>query len=105
MPMLCAKSHTGEIGFSGHAMMISCPPASHIQNHQQDDALPAWLPDLHDADLMKLMLLSAQLRTEGEMTPVWAWATLFTHARVHELSSADIANIRDELANKVRCYG
>ena len=55
--------------FSGHALMASCPPESHILNNPDLD----WgqqTYDLPPSELNTLLNLSPKLSVTGELTPV-----------------------------------
>ncbi|KAI4723177.1 hypothetical protein E4T48_00429 [Aureobasidium sp. EXF-10727] len=88
----------------GHALMATCPPASHIMN-KPGDPYGHRMPDLKAPDLMKLLDLSAQLPLEGELTPVMAWMLLLQNSRVSEMTAQDFELVKADLAGKVRCYG
>ncbi|KAF2397398.1 hypothetical protein EJ06DRAFT_482033 [Trichodelitschia bisporula] len=92
----------GEI--SGHALMATCPPISHVKEHP-DDKYPHQMPDIGMADLVKLLDLSNRLPLDGEITPIMAWSELRTHPRYLEFTLADFEAMRDDLKGKVRCYG
>jgi hypothetical protein len=63
----------------GHALMASCPPASHII-HKPEEPYPHQMPDLKAPDLMKLLDLSSKLPLEGEITPVMAWMAVLKNS-------------------------
>ena len=63
------------------------------------------MPNLGVPDLMKLLDLSNRLPLDGEITPIMAWTIVRGHAKVAELTKADIEAIRTDLLAKVRCYG
>jgi hypothetical protein len=88
----------------GHALMATCPPASHIMN-KPGDPYGHRMPDLKAPDLMKLLDLSAQLPLEGELTPVMAWMLLLQDSRVSQMTAHDFELVKADLAGKVRCYG
>jgi len=88
----------------GHALMATCPPASHIMN-KPGDPYGHRMPDLKAPDLMKLLDLSAQLPLEGELTPVMAWMLLLQDSRVPQMTAQDFELVKADLAGKVRCYG
>ena len=94
----------GDVHISGHALMATCPPPSHITNHPKDP-YGHKMPNLGVPDLMKLLDLSNRLPLDGEITPIMAWTIVRGHARVAELTQKDIEAIRTDLLAKVRCYG
>ncbi|KAI9694424.1 MAG: hypothetical protein M1822_000040 [Bathelium mastoideum] len=98
------QSLDADVHISGHALMATCPPASHIAAHPQNP-YPHKMPDLGVPDLMKLLDLSNRLPLDGEITPIMAWTIVRGHARVAELTQKDIEAIRTDLLAKVRCYG
>lgn len=106
MQMLCVKSHHGsEEDISGHAMMATCPTASHL-NKSPHEPYPHQLPPhIEPGSLLKLLDLSARLPLTGEITPVMAWAHIMRDYRFGDLDVDDILVIMQELGPKVRCYG
>ena len=88
----------------GHALMASCPPASHIMQ-KPEEPYPHQMPDLKTPDLMRLLDLSSKLPLEGEITPVMAWMAVVRNSRVHEMDGHDFELVKADLAGKVRCYG
>ena len=62
----------------GHALMVSCPPEPHLENHPDvkfglttylnGNAPKTW--DLSKGDLANLLDLSKRLNLDGEITPV-----------------------------------
>lgn len=88
----------------GHALMASCPPASHIMQ-KPEEPYPHKMPDLNTPDLVKLLDLSSRLPLEGEITPVMAWMILLQSSRAHEMDAQDFEIVKLDLAGKVRCYG
>lgn len=63
----------------GHALMASCPPEPHLENHPEipfghsstylnGNAQKTW--DLSKGDLANLLDLSKRLNLDGEITPV-----------------------------------
>ena len=102
---MCVRSNQDpEQPLSGHALMMSCPPYSHIDNHP-DVPYPHKTMDLPSNELMRLFQISQTLPLEGEITPVIALNMILTHPRLSELTAQDFAMIRKELKSKTRCYG
>jgi hypothetical protein len=93
-----------DVHISGHALMATCPPQSHILNHPQEE-YGHKMPDLNKPDLMKLLELSNRLPLDGEITPIMAWTIVRGHPRIGELTKKDIETIRTDLVAKIRCYG
>ncbi len=91
---------------SGHALMATCPPYSHVKN-TPNQPYPYQMPALPTSDLTKLLDLSARLplNIEGEITPIMAWTEIFRDPRVGSLTLQDFERIRNDLGAKVRCYG
>lgn len=104
MQMLCVKSQESEADISGHALMATCPPESHLAEHPEIQ-YPHQMPDMQPSDLLKLLDLSNRLPLEGEITPVMAWAFLIKDVRFGQLSQVDFRTIKEDLLSKVRCYG
>lgn len=91
---------------SGHALMASCPPMSHVMD-KPGEPYPHQMPDLQKSALLKLLHTSARLpgMEGGEITPVVAWMQIMRDPRVHFMSAQDLELITADLLNKVRCYG
>ena len=92
---------------SGHALMATAPPHSHILGNPEEK-YPFQLPaDLGTDGLAKLLDLSNRLPFDhySEITPVMAWTTMLRHPRLDELTKADFESIKTDLGTKVRCYG
>ncbi|KAF2724870.1 hypothetical protein K431DRAFT_114753 [Polychaeton citri CBS 116435] len=92
---------------SGHALMATAPPMSHIMD-QPAEKYPFQMPtELATGDLAKLLDLSSRLPigVEGEITPIMAWTIIFRHDRFDELDMQDLQRIKNDLGGKVRCYG
>jgi len=104
MQFLMVRSKDSEGDISGHAMMATCPPESHIHAHP-DEQYPHKMPDVAMPDLLKLLDLSNRLPLDGEITPIMAWASVLKHPRMGELNKEDFATIKEDLLAKVRCYG
>ncbi|CRG91702.1 hypothetical protein PISL3812_08753 [Talaromyces islandicus] len=105
---LCRESHKdveNESFFSGHALMASCPPPSHIETVPEGNPYPHQTYDLPTPDLEKLLNLSKQLITDGQVTPIMILQSLKNHNQYHTLTKEDIKTIIDTLNAKVRCYG
>ena len=105
MQYLMVRSATAaEAEISGHALMATCPPTSHIEAHPEE-TYPHKMPDLGMGDLMTLLDLSNRLPLDGEITPVMAWAGIRSHPRFWELNVGDFNGLKEDLKAKVRCYG
>jgi len=92
---------------SGHALMATAPPHSHVMQ-KPAEKYPHQMPlDLGPDGLSKLLDLSNRLPFDRytEITPVMAWTTILRHERVRELTEADIQTVKEDLSTKVRCYG
>lgn len=101
MQMLCVNAQESEGEISGHAMMATCPPHSHLIE-RPDVKYPQ---KLESGDLLRLLDLSNRLPLDGEITPVMAWSKLYQHEYFGYMSISDVEAVRDELLGKVRCYG
>lgn len=91
---------------SGHALMATCPPASHIMNAPAEK-YPHQMPEMSTPGLMKLLDLSTRLPMghDGEITPIMAWTQVMRDERVACLEQKDFEMIKLDLGAKVRCYG
>lgn len=89
---------------SGHALMASCPPESHMLDNPDID----WgsrTYDLQPGELNMLLNLSPKMSLSGEVTPINAWAMIQSHPNFLQLTRHDFAVIKNELVPKVKCYG
>ena len=92
---------------SGHALMATAPPQSHIMG-KPAEKYPHQMPaDVGPEGLSKLLDLSNRLPFEhySEITPVMAWTIIYQHAQVGEFCAQDFEQMKQELGTKVRCYG
>ena len=92
---------------SGHALMATALPKSHIMNHPTEK-YPFQMPtDVGPDTLTKLLDLSNRLPFDHytEVTPIMAWTTILRNARFTELNHNDFNSIKENLGTKVRCYG
>lgn len=104
MQFLMVRAHDAEETISGHALMATAPPESHIASNPQEN-YPHQMPDIAMPDLMKLLDLSNRLPLDGEITPIMAWAMILQDPRFAELTKGDVELIKGDLLAKVRCYG
>lgn len=105
MQFLMVRSKTApDAEISGHALMATCPPQSHIDEHP-DETYPNKMPELGTPDLLKLLDLSQRLPLDGEITPIMAWALIRGSERFGELRKDDFDGLKEDLKGKVRCYG
>jgi hypothetical protein len=103
MQMLIVRSNEEEGEISGHALMASCPPESHMIKRPQ---VPWTSEDASNTpSLNKLLDLSMRLNLDGEITPVMAWGVVLGHPRFAEMNSEDFQSLKEELKGKIRCYG
>ncbi|KAH8692083.1 hypothetical protein BGW36DRAFT_400182 [Talaromyces proteolyticus] len=105
---LCRESHKDvekESFFSGHALMASCPPPSHIETVPEGNDYPHQTYDLPTPDLEKLLNLSKQLITDGQITPIMVLQSLKNHEQYRSLTRDDVKTIIETLNAKIRCYG
>lgn len=94
--------------FCGHSLMASCPPPSQAQfaaTTAPGVPYPTCTYDLPYPDLTKLLNLSRQLVSNGQVTPIMALQSLKNHEAYYYLTPDDIHRIMDELVTKIRCYG
>jgi hypothetical protein len=104
MQFLMVRAHDADELVSGHALMATAPPESHIATCP-DENYPHQMPDIAMPDLMKLLDLSNRLPLDGEITPIMAWAMILQDPRLGELSKSDVELVKEDLVAKVRCYG
>ncbi|KAJ9648285.1 hypothetical protein H2201_000593 [Coniosporium apollinis] len=104
MQFLCVRSQDSEAEISGHVLMATCPPESHIVE-RPEEKYPHQMPDVGIKDLMKLLDLSNRLGLEGEITPIMAWAQIMGHESFFHLKKEDFTAMKEDLLAKVRCYG
>lgn len=104
MQFLMVRAHDADETISGHALMATAPPDSHIANNPEEK-YPHQMPDIQMPDLMKLLDLSNRLPLDGEITPIMAWAMILQDPKFSELTREDIELIKGGLHAKVRCYG
>ncbi|KAF2426525.1 hypothetical protein EJ08DRAFT_721730 [Tothia fuscella] len=104
MQFLMIRSEDSDGEFSGHALMATCPPVSHITTNPEEP-YPHKMPEIGMPDLLKLLDLSNRLPLDGEITPIMAWAGIRNHPRSKGLNKEDFEGLRDELLAKIRCYG
>ncbi|KAE8552282.1 hypothetical protein TMatcc_002307 [Talaromyces marneffei ATCC 18224] len=105
---LCREAHKDverDAFISGHALMASCPPPSHIENVPEGNLYPHQTYDLPLPNLGKLLNLSKQLITEGQVTPIMILQSLKNHEQYRSLTKEDVKTIVETLTAKVRCYG
>jgi hypothetical protein len=105
---LCRTAHKDvekDAFFSGHALMASCPPPSHIENVSEDNQFPHQTYELPLPNLEKLLNLSRQLITDGQVTPIMVLQSLKNHDQYRSLTRDDIKMIIETLHTKIRCYG
>ncbi|KAI9709261.1 MAG: hypothetical protein M1820_003381 [Bogoriella megaspora] len=93
-----------DVHISGHALMATCPPQSHIIEHPKDP-YPHKMPELGTPDLMRLLDLSSRLPLDGEITPIMAWTMIRGHPALPLMAEKDIETMKNDLVGKVRCYG
>jgi hypothetical protein len=105
MQYLMVRAHDTEETISGHALMATAPPESHIANCPEEKYPHQMMPDITMPDLMKLLDLSNRLPLDGEITPIMAWAKIIQDECFPDLTKEEIGVIKIELLAKVRCYG
>ncbi|OXV08847.1 hypothetical protein Egran_03387 [Elaphomyces granulatus] len=107
--MLCRKSSKesddGGGSFSGHALMASCPPPSHIKMAPPDQMYPHQTYDIPTPNLETLLNLSRQLVTDSQLTPIMALQSIRNHELYPTLTREDVKIIIETLNMKIRCYG
>jgi hypothetical protein len=102
--------------FSGHALMASCPPPSHIESVPSttgglEPTYEHKVPDYKDIQtLNNLLNLSQVIRDThqidgGQVTPVMALQCLRGHRNYGTLTKTDVLRMIDSIKGNVRCYG
>ncbi|KAI9715421.1 MAG: hypothetical protein M1828_000841 [Chrysothrix sp. TS-e1954] len=125
MQMLMVKSASSPSSdpcISGHALMSTAPPSSHIADHPTEPYPHkppppgmgnsmhniAAAPKRNDEDAQRLMQLfdfSNRIQLDGEITPVMAWAMIMADEGAWMWGVGDFERVKGELAGKIRCYG
>jgi hypothetical protein len=103
-PLLVAAQQDPHSAPSGHVLLASCPPESHIV-HTPDEPYSYPPADPRRPELSTLMDLSKRLNLDGEITPVMAWAAILVHERFADLDLRDFELLKADLGGKIRCYG
>ncbi|KAJ9615347.1 hypothetical protein H2200_001422 [Cladophialophora chaetospira] len=101
--------------FSGHALMATCPPPSHIervpaQRAGLDPTYEHKVPDAESVQILNNLLnLSQTLKgsaiPSGQVTPIMALQCLKGHRNYATLNRDDVLGMIDSIRSKVRCYG
>lgn len=101
--------------FSGHALMASCPPPSHIERvpAQNSGLVPTYdhkVPDAQTVQILNNLLnLSQTLKgsaiPSGQVTPIMALQSLKGHRNYGTLTREDVLGMIEAIKSKVRCYG
>lgn len=91
---------------SGHALMLSCPPLSHIEN-TPSEPYPHQAPPIPTPSLSNLLHAAMQLpmNGDGEITPVMALKLIQDDMRYPTMRFKDLLGVQEELKAKTRCYG
>ena len=90
---------------SGHALMATATPLSHIMN-TPETRHSGELAQLHRPDLLNLLNMCNQLPwiSEQELPPVKAWLRILRDECLNMLSVNDFELIKADLLQRVRCY-
>lgn len=101
--------------FSGHALMASCPPPTHIERvpAKEGGLIPTYdhkVPDTESVQILNNLLnLSQTLRgsaiPSGQVTPIMALQSLKGHRNYGTLTREDVIGMIESIKSKVRCYG
>ncbi|KAL2375603.1 hypothetical protein RJ035_008381 [Blastomyces gilchristii] len=107
MEFLCrrAEDDAETETISGHVLMASCPPPTQIVSTEPGQMYPVRTYDLPHSNLTRLLNLSRQLVTDGQITPIMALQYLKSHDMYPSLTREDVENMMDDLNGKIRCYG
>jgi len=107
MQFLLVRAEDSTEDVSGHVLMATCPPHSHIRD-KPEEKYPHKMPDLPSSSLSTLLDLSHRLPIDiggGEITPIMAWAGIRSHPGMELLTKADFTHLKEVLTAKIRCYG
>ena len=103
--MVVRGEESDHVDLSGHALMLTCPPASHYRDNPNDEHYHQ-LPNASTSSLMRLLEMSFNLPISGdEMAPVQALEIIRNHERVSELTRSDMEKLQNELFKYMNCYG
>ena len=101
--------------FSGHALMASCPPPSHIERvpAQKGGLEPTYehkVPDAESVQILSNLLnlshsLTGSAIPSGQVTPIMALQSLKGHRNYSTLTREDVVGMIEAIRGKVRCYG
>ncbi|ETN44356.1 uncharacterized protein HMPREF1541_10536 [Cyphellophora europaea CBS 101466] len=102
--------------YSGHALMATCPPPSHIASvpSASGGLEPTYEHKMPDASTLEalngLLNLSAVIRDShaipgGQVTPVMALQCLRGHRNYQTLTRDDVIRMIESIKGNVRCYG
>ncbi|EXJ88517.1 hypothetical protein A1O1_05447 [Capronia coronata CBS 617.96] len=101
--------------FSGHALMASCPPPSHIERvpAQNGGLVPTYdhkVPDAESVQILNNLLnlsksLTGSAIPSGQVTPIMALQSLKGHRNYGTLTREDVLGMVEAIKSKVRCYG
>ena len=92
---------------SGHAMMLSCPPHSYIQDSLTNPELEYPLK-WTKAPMQDYRVMTSGARAvdmNGEISPVEALLMIRRDSRYTTLTVDELNTIKTTLAEKSRCYG
>jgi hypothetical protein len=94
----------------GHALMMSCPPLSHVKTVPavNNGVTPTYNPEAEMKTLATLLNLSTAIRNEipgGQVTPVEALQCLRGHKNYQSLTKDDVNWMVSSIKGNVRCYG
>jgi len=90
---------------SGHALMLSCPPFSHVMERPSEDyEVETATCKSH---LRKLIELASTLpeMDDGELTPVQTWIKLMNDPRHVLMIQEDFKMIQQLCSMHYRCFG
>ncbi|OJD17424.1 hypothetical protein AJ78_02498 [Emergomyces pasteurianus Ep9510] len=107
MEFLCRRAEDDEEAemISGHVLMASCPPPTQIVSAEPGQMYPLRTYELPHTNLARLLNLSRQLVTDGQITPIMALQYLKSHDIYPSLTREDVRHMMDDLNGKIRCYG
>lgn len=91
---------------SGHALMASCPPPSHVVFNPTNDCPyqpPSTLPKATLAELLGLYEKLPELG-QAEIPPIKAWVKLRQDERFLRLDTVDFQLLADQLLPTIKCH-
>lgn len=86
-----------------HVQMASAPLVSSAPRPPEPNTKWNWTAS--STIISQLLALSATINLAGEITPVEAWNRVRQHPDFWKFNRTQIAGLKNELSEKVKCYG